>query len=303
MPWFDTFDAIVPQRFPGMEIGKEEPMDRHTTFRVGGPARRFVRPGSEEACGALLELAEAQAWPVLVVGNGSNLLVSDEGLDRLVIHTGGLDSLERTGERTIRAGAGVSLARLASFAQKEGLGGLEFAHGIPGSLGGAVCMNAGAYGGEMGQVTAAVTAWMPGQGVRTLTGEALGFGYRRSAFGDGRAVVLEAELTLEPGDRAEIGARMEELGRRRREKQPLELPSAGSTFKRPQGHYAGALIEACGLKGARVGGAQVSPKHAGFVVNTGGATCADVLALIAHIQAVVLERTGVQLEPEVKVVL
>ncbi|MDE6936289.1 MAG: FAD-binding protein, partial [Oscillospiraceae bacterium] len=122
MPWFDTFDAIVPQRFPGMEIGKEEPMDRHTTFRVGGPARRFVRPGSEEACGALLELAEAQAWPVLVVGNGSNLLVSDEGLDRLVIHTGGLDSLERTGERTIRAGAGVSLARLASFAQKEGLG-------------------------------------------------------------------------------------------------------------------------------------------------------------------------------------
>lgn len=278
-------------------------MAAHTTFRIGGPARRFARPRRPEELTALLELAGERRWPVLLVGNGSNLLVSDRGLDRLVIHTGALERIARTGETVLRAGAGTGLACLASFALRAGLTGLEFAHGIPGSLGGAVCMNAGAYGGEMGQVTAAVTAWMPGQGVRTLTGEALGFGYRRSAFGDGRAVVLEAELALEPGDRAEIGARMEELGRRRREKQPLELPSAGSTFKRPQGHYAGALIETCGLKGARVGGAQVSPKHAGFVVNTGGATCADVLALIAHIQAVVLERTGVQLEPEVKVVL
>ncbi len=301
--WFETFDTEAARRFPEMEILREEPMARHTTFRVGGPARRMARPASAEEAAALLRLAESEGWPVLVVGNGSNLLAADGGIDVLVVHTGKLAGVERAGERSVRAGAGLSLARLAAFAQREGLGGLEFAHGIPGSLGGAVCMNAGAYGGEMGQVTAAVTAWMPGQGVRTLTGEALGFGYRRSAFGDGRAVVLEAELTLEPGDRAEIGARMEELGRRRREKQPLELPSAGSTFKRPQGHYAGALIETCGLKGARVGGAQVSPKHAGFVVNTGGATCADVLALIAHIQAVVLERTGVQLEPEVKVVL
>lgn len=302
MPWFDTFDAIVPQRFPGMEIGKEEPMDRHTTFRVGGPARRFVRPGSEEACGALLELAEVQAWPVLVVGNGSNLLVSDEGLDRLVIHTGGLDSLERTGERTIRAGAGVSLARLASFAQKEGLGGLEFAHGIPGSLGGAVFMNAGAYGGEMKQVLSSVAAWFPGGGVKEIPACGLELGYRRSIFSSREGAVLAAEIALEPREAGEIRDRMEELGRRRREKQPLELPSAGSVFKRPQGHFAGALIEQCGLKGTRVGGAQVSEKHAGFIVNTGGATSADVLGLIREVQRVVKEKTGVELEPEVRIV-
>ena len=292
MPWFDTFDAIVPQRFPGMEIGKEEPMDRHTTFRVGGPARRFVRPGSEEACGALLELAEVQAWPVLVVGNGSNLLVSDEGLDRLVIHTGGLDSLERTG---------VSLARLASFAQKEGLGGLEFAHGIPGSLGGAVFMNAGAYGGEMKQVLSSVAAWFPGEGVKEIPACGLELGYRRSIFSSREGAVLAAEIALEPREAGEIRDRMEELGRRRREKQPLEFPSAGSTFKRPEGHFAGGLIDQCGLKGFRIGGAQVSEKHAGFVINAGGATCADVLALIGHIQKTVRERTGVELETEVKI--
>ena len=291
MPWFDTFDAIVPQRFPGMEIGKEEPMDRHTTFRVGGPARRFVRPGSEEACGALLELAEVQAWPVLVVGNGSNLLVSDEGLD----------SLERTGERTIRAGAGVSLARLASFAQKEGLGGLEFAHGIPGSLGGAVFMNAGAYGGEMKQVLSSVAAWFPGGGVKEIPACGLELGYRRSIFSSREGAVLAAEIALEPREAGEIRDRMEELGRRRREKQPLEFPSAGSTFKRPEGHFAGGLIDQCGLKGFRIGGAQVSEKHAGFVINAGGATCADVLALIGHIQKTVRERTGVELETEVKI--
>ena len=296
MPWFDTFDAIVPQRFPGMEIGKEEPMDRHTTFRVGGPARRFVRPGSEEACGALLELAEVQAWPVLVVGNGSNLLVSDEGLDRLVIHTGGLDSLERTGERTIRAGAGVSLARLASFAQKEGLAGLEFAHGIPGSLGGAVF-----YGGEMKQVLSSVAAWFPGGGVKEIPACGLELGYRRSIFSSREGAVLAAEIALEPREAGEIRDRMEELGRRRREKQPLEFPSAGSTFKRPEGHFAGGLIDQCGLKGFRIGGAQVSEKHAGFVINAGGATCADVLALIGHIQKTVRERTGVELETEVKI--
>ena len=164
-------------------------------------------------------------------------------------------------------------------------------------------MNAGAYGGEMRQVVTAVTAWFPGQGTVRLEGDALEFGYRHSIFSRRPGAALAAEFLLEPGDGEAIRTRMGDLDRRRREKQPLELPSAGSTFKRPQGHYAGALIETCGLKGARVGGAQVSPKHAGFVVNTGGATCADVLALIAHIQAVVLERTGVQLEPEVKVVL
>ncbi len=302
MPWFDRFDRLAAERLPHLEICREEPMDRHTTFRVGGPARRFVRPASAEACAALLALAESEGWPVLVMGNGSNLLVADGGADLLVIHTGHLDGAERAGERTIRAGAGLSLARVASFAQREGLRGLEFAHGIPGSLGGAVCMNAGAYGGEMKQVLSAVTAWMPGEGVRRLERETLALGYRRSVFSGGRGAVLAAELRLEPGDGEVIRAEMEELGRRRREKQPLEYPSAGSTFKRPEGHFAGALIEQCGLKGARAGGAQVSEKHAGFVINAGGATCSDVLALIAHIQETVFTRTGVRLEPEVKIV-
>ncbi len=302
MPWYDDFDALAAARFPDLEVLREEPLARHTTFRVGGPARRMVRPASEAACAALLDAAWAAGWPLLMLGNGSNLLAADEGLDALVVHTGRLDGLERTGERTVRAQAGVSLARLASFAQREGLEGLAFAHGIPGSLGGAVCMNAGAYGGELSQVVTAAEAWMPGRGIVRLAGEALAFGYRRSAFSGQRGGVLAAEFLLEPGDPDEIRAAMEELGRRRREKQPLELPSAGSIFKRPQGHFAGALIEQCGLKGTRVGGAQVSEKHAGFIVNTGGATSADVLGLIREVQRVVKEKTGVELEPEVRIV-
>ena len=230
------------------------------------------------------------------------LLAADSGLDMLVVHTGQLDGLERTGERTIRAGAGVSLARLSSFAQREGLSGLEFAHGIPGSLGGGVCMNAGAYGGEMKQVLSAASVWFPDEGVRRMPAEELDLGYRHSIFNGRHGAVLEAEFLLEPGDPARIQAQTADFDRRRREKQPLEYPSAGSTFKRPEGHFAGALIERCGLKGFRTGGAQVSEKHAGFVINAGGASCADVLALIAHIQKTVYDRTGVHLEPEVKMV-
>ena len=204
--------------------------------------------------------------------------------------------------RTIRAGAGLSLARLASFAMREGLGGLAFAHGIPGTLGGAVCMNAGAYGGEMKQVLSAVTAWFPGEGVRRLSVEELNLGYRHSLFSEKRGAVLWAELLLEPEAPEAIRAVMDDLSRRRREKQPLEYPSAGSTFKRPEGHFAAALIEQCGLKGFCVGGAQVSEKHAGFVINAGGASCADVLALIREVQRIVREQTGVELEPEVKMV-
>lgn len=302
MPWFDRFDMLAAERFPDMEILREEPMDRHTTFRIGGPARRFVRPGTASDCAKLLELAEAEGWPALVIGSGSNLLAADTGIDALVVHTGRLDVLERTGERAIRAGAGVPLARLASFARQEELGGLEFAHGIPGSAGGAVCMNAGAYGGEMKQVLAGVTAWFSGEGVRWLEPEELELGYRHSVFSGKRGAVLEAEFLLERKDGGEVAALMEELDRRRREKQPLSYPSAGSTFKRPEGHFAGALIERCGLKGTQIGGARVSEKHAGFVVNAGGATCGDVLALIRHVQETVYARTGVRLEPEVKIV-
>ena len=301
MPWLDRFDTLTA-RYPDLEVLRDEPMKKHTTFRVGGPARCFIRPGSIEQCAALLTLAEAEHWPLLMLGNGSNLLSADEGIDMLVIHTGRLDGLEQTGERSIRAGAGVSLARLSAFAQKEGLSGLEFAHGIPGSLGGGVCMNAGAYGGEMKQVLSAVTAWFPGEGVRRLPLEELDLGYRHSIFSSKQGAVLEAEFLLEPGDAGEIQAQTAELDRRRREKQPLEYPSAGSTFKRPEGHFAGALIEQCGLKGFRIGGAQVSEKHAGFVINTGDATCADVLAVIAHVQKTVREQTGVYLEPVVKLI-
>ncbi|MBD5161814.1 MAG: UDP-N-acetylmuramate dehydrogenase [Oscillibacter sp.] len=302
MPWFECFDALAAARFPELEVLREEPMEKHTTFRVGGPARRFVRPGGVGECAALLRLAEKEGWPLLVLGNGSNLLAADEGLDMLVVQTGRLTGLERTGERSVRAGAGTSLARLSSFAQRESLGGLAFAHGIPGSLGGAVCMNAGAYGGEMKQVLSRVTAWFPEEGVRELTLEELKLGYRRSVFSEKRGAVLEAEFLLEPGNPEEIAAQTAGFDRRRREKQPLEYPSAGSTFKRPEGHFAGALIEQCGLKGFRVGGAQVSEKHAGFVVNAGGASCADILALIEHIQKTVYGQTGVHLEPEVKMV-
>lgn len=277
-------------------------MERHTTFRTGGPARRFARPASAEECTALLELAAEEAWPVLLLGNGSNLLVSDAGVDTLAIHTGLLDKAARTGQRTIRAGAGLRLSKLAVFAQREGLSGLEFAHGIPGSLGGGVCMNAGAYGGEMKQVLTAVSAWLPGQGVKWIAAEKLELRYRHSLFSSAPGAVLEAEFLLTPGDGGEIQALMDSLSRRRREKQPLEYPSAGSTFKRPEGHFAGGLIEQCGLKGFRIGGAQVSEKHAGFVINAGGASSTDILALIAHIQEAVFQQTGVRLEPEVRIV-
>ena len=286
MPWVDAFDREMSSRFPELEILQEEPMAAHTTFRIGGPARRFARPRRPEELTALLELAGERRWPVLLVGNGSNLLVSDRGLDRLVIHTGALERIARTGETVLRAG----------------LTGLEFAHGIPGSLGGAVCMNAGAYGGEMRQVVTRVWAWFPGEGTAVLGPEELDFGYRHSVFSGKLGAVLEAEVTLAPGDPEAIRGTMEDLSRRRREKQPLELPSAGSTFKRPEGPFAGTLIQQCGLKGLRVGGAQVSPKHAGFVVNTGGATCADVCALIELVRARVREETGVDLEPEIKIV-
>lgn len=302
MPWVDAFDREMSSRFPELEILQEEPMAAHTTFRIGGPARRFARPRRPEELTALLELSGERRWPVLLVGNGSNLLVSDRGLDRLVIHTGALERIARTGETVLRAGAGTGLACLASFALRAGLTGLEFAHGIPGSLGGAVCMNAGAYGGEMSQVVVSVTAWFPDRGIVRLDREELAYGYRRSVFTGSRGAVLAAEFALEPGDGAAIRSKMDELSRRRREKQPLEYPSAGSVFKRPEGHFAGALIEQCGLKGTRSGGAMVSEKHAGFIVNAGGASSGDVLRLIQRIQQTVKEQTGVELEPEVRLI-
>lgn len=303
MPWYDRFDREAARLLPDLPVREEVPMADYTTFRVGGPARRLAAPRSPEELAALLELAQAEDFPRLTLGNGSNLLVADQGLDRLVIYTGDTRRVE-AGPLTnqVTAEAGASLAAAAVFAQRRALAGLAFAHGIPGTVGGAVCMNAGAYGGEIRQVLESALVWLPGEGVRTLSNEALAFGYRRSLLTDRpEAVVLRAVFSLEPGDPEAIRAEMEELRRRRREKQPLDRPSAGSTFKRPPGHFAGALIEQCGLKGARIGGAQVSEKHAGFVINAGGATCADVLALIRHIRKTVRAETGVTLEPEVKI--
>ena len=302
MDWWTGFDKKMADYLPDLKIVEEEPMSRHTSFRIGGPARRMAFPTTGAQMVLLMSFAAECGARPLVIGKGTNLLCPDEGLDRLVVETSGLSCLEMGAEPdTVLAEAGVSLARLADFACKAGLTGLEFAHGIPGSVGGGVCMNAGAYGGEMKQVVSGVSVLFPEEGVRFLSGEEMDFGYRHSLLTDHpEAVVLHALFRLAPGDPETIRERMRDLASRRKASQPLEWPSAGSTFKRPEGYFAGTLIDQCGLKGLTVGGAQVSEKHAGFVINRGGATCADVEALIRQIQERVQEQAGVRLEPEVK---
>ena len=304
MDWWTELDNWTADYLPDLRMVCDEPMSRHTSFRIGGPARRMAFPASGEQLVLLLAEAERLGARPLVIGNGTNLLCPDAGLDRLVIDTSAaLNRVESAGPDTVTAEAGASLARAADFACRQGLTGLEFAHGIPGTVGGAVCMNAGAYGGEMRQVVQAVTVLFPEEGIRTLSGGDLAFGYRRSFLTDRPdAVVLRAVFRLAPGDPDEIRQQMRELMERRRASQPLDLPSAGSTFKRPEGYFAGTLIDQCGLKGLTVGGAQVSEKHAGFIVNRGGATSADVRELIRQVQARVLDATGVRLEPEVRII-
>ena len=305
MDWWTQLDQVISEYLPDLKIVCDEPMSRHTSFRIGGPARRMAFPSSGEQLVLLMSFAQEFGARALVIGNGTNLLVPDEGLDRLVIDTSAaMTALEKGNEPdTIVAEAGVSLARLADFACKEGLTGLEFAHGIPGTVGGAVCMNAGAYGGEMKHVVRSVTVLFPEEGVRTLSCEEMAFGYRRSLLNDRPdAVVLRAVFQLQKGEEETIRNAMRELMARRKSSQPLEYPSAGSTFKRPEGYFAGTLIDQCGLKGLTVGGAQVSEKHAGFVINADGASCADVMELIRQVQQRVFEEKGVRLEPEVKIV-
>ena len=303
MCWYARLDKKIEDYLPDLSVVQEEVLAKHTSFRIGGAARRMAFPRNAEQLVLLLSFAiECGARPY-VLGNGTNVLFHDEGADRLVINTRDMAQLTLLDEGRIRAGAGVPLARLATFACQKGLAGLEFAHGIPGSVGGGVCMNAGAYGGELAQVIESVSVLFPDEGVRTLSGEEMAFGYRRSLMTDHPdAVVLHAVFRLTEGDSAAIRERMDELMARRKTSQPLEYPSAGSTFKRPEGYFAGRLIEEAGCKGLSVGGAQVSEKHAGFVINTGGATCADVLALMNEVQRRVKERSGVTLEPEVRVV-
>lgn len=305
MPWTELFDREAQRRLPGMTVLREEPLSGRTSFRIGGPVRRLACPRSMEECTALLELSRELSLRVILLGNGSNILAADEGMDALAVAMGGirhLSSGEAADGNRLTAGAGVTLARLSEYAAARGLTGLEFAQGIPGTVGGGLMMNAGAYGGELAQTVEQADVWFPGEGVKTLSRKEMAFGYRRSVLGDRpQAAALQAVFRLEKGNPEEIRARMREYAAKRREKQPLEFPSAGSTFKRPPGQYAGALIDQCGLRGASVGGAQVSEKHAGFIINTGGAACRDVLALIEQVQQTVAEQTGFRLEPEVKI--
>jgi len=302
MSWETALDRQISDYLPDLKWAADEPMAKHTSFRIGGPAKRMAFPKTREQLVVLMGFLQDAGVKPLLIGNGTNLLVADEGLDTVVIDTSAeLSHIELTDEGEITADAGVSLAKLALFAWKSGLTGLEFAHGIPGTLGGGVVMNAGAYGGELKDVVTEVTALYP-DSVKVLKSAELVFSYRHSVFSAGEGIVLGAKVKLESGDPDAIKAKMDELMARRKASQPLELPSAGSTFKRPTGYFAGPLIEGCGLKGCRIGGSEVSRKHAGFVVNVGGATCADVLALIEKVQKTVYDAHGVMLEPEVKII-
>ena len=301
MSWETALDQKIAGYLPELKWLCDEPLARHTSFRIGGPAKRMAFPQNAEQIVILTGFLQELGIRTAILGNGTNVLFPDEGVDATLISTGEMCAVERIGDTELTADAGVSLARLATEAWKLGLTGLEFAHGIPGSLGGGVVMNAGAYDGALSDVLTEVTALFP-DGVRTLKAEELQLSYRHSIFTEQpEAVVLRAKVRLQSGDSAAIKAKMDDLMARRKASQPLEYPSAGSTFKRPAGHFAGRLIEDAGLKGARVGGAEVSTKHAGFVINTGGATCADVLALIEKIQKTVFDATGIMLEPEVRI--
>lgn len=279
-----------------------EPMSRHTSFRIGGPADAMLIPRDINELKIALKHAKELNIPVTIIGNGSNLLVRDGGIRGLVIKLSGtLDYVHISGN-TVRAGCGVLLSTLAHRVVDAGLKGLEFAAGIPGTLGGAVNMNAGAYDGEMKDVVVSARVLNMDGEETELTHEELGFAYRKSSLQDKRLLAIEVTMELSPGDKEESLAKIADLNRRRREKQPIALPSAGSVFKRPPGHYAGPLIEQAGLKGYRIGDAEVSTLHAGFIVNVGNATAKDVTDLIKHVQNKVLEQFGVKLEPEVRVI-
>lgn len=283
-----------------VEILVAEPMKNHTTFRIGGPADALALPKTPEEVAEVVHFCYEHAQPYYVLGNGSNLLVSDEGYRGLVLQLyRNFNDIQVNGE-TITVQSGAMLAAVARTAYQTGLTGLEFASGIPGTIGGAVVMNAGAYGGEMKNVLKEVTVLTKEGEVLVIPAKALELGYRTSVIPKNGWIVLGAVLQLKKGDQEQILARMEELKEQRITKQPLDLPSAGSTFKRPEGYFAGKLIMDAGLRGFTVGGAQVSEKHCGFVVNRGNATAADVWELICEVKRRVKEMTGVELEPEVK---
>ncbi len=277
-------------------------MSHQTTFRAGGNADIIVFPATTDSLINILKSAVSENIPYMVMGNGSNILVCDNGIRGIVIKTTSLESNIKVNDTTITCSAGASLSKLCLTALEHGLTGLEFAYGIPGTVGGAVYMNAGAYGGEIKDVLKSVTHINPDFCSEDVSADTLNLAYRTSFYAKNPDyIITDAVFELKKGDKAEIKAKMDELMGRRKDKQPLEFPSAGSTFKRPEGYYAGALIEQCGLKGYAVGGAQVSEKHAGFVINKNG-TASDILALIEYVKRTVKEKTGIELEPEVKII-
>lgn len=291
-----------------LPFSEQEPLAAHTTFQIGGPAVFWCTPKDAAQLRRTLALCRANGARVYLLGNGSNTLFADEGYDGAVVDLRGLNfgptaQAQPDGSTRLTAGAGLTLGRLCAAAQQQGLAGLAFACGIPGTLGGAVYMNAGAYGGEMKDVLTEVTFLNEDGALCTLPVAELALGYRTSVFEQHPAwCIVSARVRLAAGDKDAITAQMQDFLQRRRDKQPLEWPSAGSTFKRPQGAFAGKLIEDCGLRGLQVGGAQISEKHCGFVINRGGATCADVLALTEQVKRVVREKTGFVLDREIRVV-
>ena len=286
----------------GIPFRENEPLAAHCTFKIGGPAQLFVQPQTEQQLCSAAALCKEQAVRYYLLGNGSNILFADEGFAGVVIDISALGSDIAVEGNMLTAGAGVRLVALCRAALEHGLSGLEFAYGIPGTVGGAVYMNAGAYGGEMKNVLT-VVRYLTAEGkVVQASAAELDLSYRHSIFEENGGCILSAQFALQPGNAADIRAKMDELMAKRADKQPLDKPSAGSTFKRPAGAFAAALIDQCGLRGFRHGGAAVSDKHCGFVVNLGGATCADVLALCDEVRAIVKEKTGYELEKEIRVV-
>ncbi|MCL2285653.1 MAG: UDP-N-acetylmuramate dehydrogenase [Firmicutes bacterium] len=276
----------------------EEPLSRHTSFRVGGPAEIFVKPKSTEEFSEIWHVCGKHGIPLTILGDGTNVLVADAGLRGIIVSTNMMNEIELLENNCIRAQAGARLSKVAETACKAGLAGFEFASGIPGTVGGAVYMNAGAYGHEIGEFCESVTLLK--DSVFTKPGTEMEFGYRKSIIQQGDMLVLEAVFQLSPGNEDDIRAKMTELNNRRRQSQPLDFPSAGSTFKRPPGHFAGKLIQDSGLKGFTIGGAQVSEKHAGFVINIGNATAQDIFDVIKAVRNRVYDNFNIWLEPEVK---
>ncbi len=281
----------------------DEPMSKHTSFKIGGNASLFVTPGDDDALVSILGKCREEDARVFILGNGSNLLVSDEGIDAVVVSMSREnDEISVSSDGVISCPAGVSLMKVCRTALQHSLSGLEFAFGIPGSVGGAVYMNAGAYGGEIKDVIVSCRAITPDGETVEIKKEDMLLGYRTSVFNKNNYVILSAEFKLNKGDPDEIKAKMDDFMNRRKTKQPIEFPSAGSVFKRPEGYFAGALIEECGLKGKRIGGAEVSRKHSGFIINAGEATAADVMALVDYVRKTVKDEKGVLLEPEIRII-